>query len=193
MGTRNLTVVIHKGEVRMAQYGQWDGYPGGVGRDIAKALSKYPINEIRSAIDKCSFIPSEEISKRYEAMKANPPVGQRPDEAFTAKYPLLSRDNSGGHALDIIMKNGGGEMFNDIKFAADSLFCEWAYVLDLDTETVEVYKGFNKSPLAQNERFYGLLAEEKIGKEYHPVRLLKSYNWADYTEDVLSELEKSEE
>lgn len=28
MGTRNLTMLISDGETKVAQYGQWDGYPG---------------------------------------------------------------------------------------------------------------------------------------------------------------------
>lgn len=31
MGTRNLTMVISGGKPRIAQYGQWDGYPSGQG------------------------------------------------------------------------------------------------------------------------------------------------------------------
>ena len=38
MGTRNLTVVVKDEQVRVAQYGQWDGYPEVTGRGILKIL-----------------------------------------------------------------------------------------------------------------------------------------------------------
>lgn len=31
MGTRNLTMVMVDGVYKVAQYGQWDGYPSGQG------------------------------------------------------------------------------------------------------------------------------------------------------------------
>ena len=34
MGTRNITNVIFDDELKVCQYGQWDGYPTGAGRDI---------------------------------------------------------------------------------------------------------------------------------------------------------------
>ena len=45
-------------------------------------------------------------------------------------------------------------VLNDLDFAQDSLFCEWAYVIDFDTNTFEVFKGFNRTPLTEGERFY---------------------------------------
>ena len=74
----------------------------------------------------------------------------------------------------------GPYLEDDINFAADSLFCEWAYVIDLDKRTFEVYEGFNKEPLNEDERFFFL--EEKSYKEhrgvdqYHPVKLVKSWS-----------------
>ena len=40
MGTRNVTMVIHKGETKVAQYGQWDGTPDGQGVTILGFLSE---------------------------------------------------------------------------------------------------------------------------------------------------------
>ena len=35
MGTRHLIIVKSEGKTKVAQYGQWDGYPTGQGKDIA--------------------------------------------------------------------------------------------------------------------------------------------------------------
>lgn len=34
----------------------------------------------------------------------------------------------------------------DLGFIADSLFCEWAYIINFDTNKLEIYRGFQKEP-----------------------------------------------
>lgn len=64
---------------------------------------------------------------------------------------------------------------DSINFAADGLFCEWAWVIDLDAGTFEGYCGFGQTPLAENDRFYFLRdLEEDNG--YHGVRLAAKWN-----------------
>lgn len=40
-------------------------------------------------------------------------------------------------------------MIDDSEFLNDSLFCEWTYIINLDNEQFEVYRGFNKDPSAK--------------------------------------------
>ena len=68
MGTRNLTCVYKNGEYRVAQYGQWDGYPEGQGVTILEFLHRVNINEFRNAIDKCTWITEDEINEINEAL-----------------------------------------------------------------------------------------------------------------------------
>lgn len=40
MGTRNITKIIYQGEVKVCQYGQWDGYPTTAMADIVEFLKQ---------------------------------------------------------------------------------------------------------------------------------------------------------
>ena len=40
MGTRHLICVVSDGDYKVAQYGQWDGYPSGQGAAILEFLHK---------------------------------------------------------------------------------------------------------------------------------------------------------
>lgn len=60
MGTRNLTCVVLDGEYKVAQYGQWDGYPEGQGRTILEFLSQEGAQEqLKLALKRCRFLDIE--------------------------------------------------------------------------------------------------------------------------------------
>lgn len=61
--------------------------------------------------------------------------------------------------------------FNDSSiFLRDSLFCEYAYLINLDTNMLEYYQGFNKNP---NEK--GRYAKYTVDdeKKYYGVKLIQ--------------------
>lgn len=52
MGTRNLILVWYRGGWVVAQYGQWDGYPTGQGKDIVECISEEgALERLRAAFD----------------------------------------------------------------------------------------------------------------------------------------------
>lgn len=189
MGTRNLTVVVLGGEYKVAQYGQWDGYPEGQGatvlgflRSLTPAKKKNFIKKVKAIRE----ITPEEGKKTWVDCGADPNsdlVSMDIADKHTKLYPQLSRD-TGAKILDLIAeKDEGIGLHNQLSFAADSLFCEFAYVIDLDKDTFEIYRGFNQSPLDKKERFADL--EKIVGKEalkanmnekYTPIRLLTKFN-----------------
>ena len=174
MGTRHLIAVYCDEEYKVAQYGQYDGYPSGQGVDVLAFCQKiadiYSRNEFRERVRKCRWITREEFDKRNELIKS----GEVRD--WEKKWPELSRETS-AKILDIISESDGLELHNSIDFAADSLFCEWAWVIDLDKNTFEGYSGFNGRELNENDRFYFLREKEKNG--YHGVILVKKYSLDD--------------
>jgi hypothetical protein len=62
-------------------------------------------------------------------------------------------------------------MTDDHAFLQDSLFCAWAYVANLDTRLLEVYRGLNKDRAAQAPR-YALTASPS---GYWACRLLATF------------------
>ena len=66
MGTRNLTMVIHKEEIKIAQYGQWDGYPEGNGVTILTFLrNKERVKKLTNKLKNIRF----ETDKDEEELK----------------------------------------------------------------------------------------------------------------------------
>lgn len=63
MGTRNLTAVYLDGQYKVAQYGQWDGYPEGQGITVLTFLrDKMDLELFKEALRNSSYIPSEELT-----------------------------------------------------------------------------------------------------------------------------------
>src|SRR5208337_4572860 len=174
------------GKYQIAQYGQWDHYPSGQGitalefcREHLSAQEGRDAFKAKLANVKFSEVEAELEGSTYERVVSDfsMPVG---DEAFGRKtkkiqYPYAGRD-TGAEILELVFKSTATVCLNDsIGFAGESLFCEYAYVVDLDKKTLEVFKGFNQRKLGKTQRFkdYFQRVERRGADQYHPVRLLK--------------------
>jgi len=161
MGTRHLIAVKVEGQYRVAQYGQWDGYPEGQGVSVLAFLKQMHRESFIAKVKLCHYGTKEEFEK-IQADHA---------DDWSAVYPQLSRD-AGADVLSIIDKSEGCILKDSISFASDSLFCEFAYIIDFDTNILEVLRGFSKSPLDKSERF----ADFPKSDEYYPIRSWKKFD-----------------
>lgn len=194
MGTRNLTMVIANGETKVAQYGQWDGYPEGQGAVALNFLINNDLVEFKHKLNSVQFITGSKQKEIDSWLKSigceNGWMNMDQADQYKKRYPLLSRDN-GADILEMIMESDAdiNWVSDSSEFAGDSLFCEWAYVIDLDKNTFEVYQGFNNTPLTIEDRFYYLTPEADKENQrrkdyggdsmYYPVKMIKSYNLND--------------
>jgi hypothetical protein len=181
MGTRNLTMVIHKEETKIAQYGQWDGYPEGQGVTILTFLrNKSRVKKLTNSLKKVRFETKEDQQKAQEFMNnIGCPDGWMTSEKaalYHDAYPYASRD-IGGEILEMVANSKDKEIVlqDSTSFAGESLFCEWAYVVDLDKRKLEVYTGFNTEPLASDERFANIPKIE-VASEYTPIRCIHKFD-----------------
>lgn len=176
MGTRHLIAVQKDNQYKVAQYGQWDGYLSGQGDSILTFFHENDLETFRSKVDNCFFGTQEQIDEAYAPYtNGDGWMTMEQSDAFKkTEFAHLSRD-TGADILDIIMNSEGPLMqVDNIDFAKDSLFCEYAYVIDLDKNVLEVYKGFNNKSLPKDARFYG-----PANEGYYPVRLFKSLDLND--------------
>jgi hypothetical protein len=182
MGTRHLICVVVDGEIKVAQYGQWDGYPSGQGNDIREF-----VKELGNGLDAAAFrqkvkrlteITEEEMKALWEECGASPEaewVDASVADLFGERYPHLSRD-AGAKILRMIAdRDDVDSVMLSTEFAANGLFCEWAYVLDLDEDVLEVYEGFQKGNCE------GRFADMKPPKDngYQPVSLVAKFPFGD--------------
>lgn len=174
MGTRHLIVVQKDGEYKIAQYGQWDGYPEVQGVTVLRFISNLANQEsLKASLIKIKA-PSEDFLDSYN--KNAPEWSSDPDnrtEEQKAWFDKFASRNIGAEILSNVANSKLNEIYliNKADFAGDSLFCEFAYVVDFDTETFEVFKGFNQSPLNEQDRFFSM----KSDHGYYPVKLCQKF------------------
>jgi hypothetical protein len=185
MGTRNLTCVISDSEYKVAQYGQWDGYPSGQGATILNFISSGDnLQRLARNLSRVRFIDDKD-KDFLASYNANAPTWSNDPDSRTPEQKhwfgrFSSRDIGGEILANIAADDGEGEiLLRDSKaFAGDSLFCEFAYVVDLDAGMFEVYKGFNKSPV-ESGRFLSSDDGLEHTDGYHPVVMLKAYSFSE--------------
>lgn len=174
MGTRHLVAVQVDGEYKIAQYGQWDGYPEGQGATVLAFLAAANLEAFRDKLRLTQFATEEQIEDAWVAAgykRGNEFVSMDVSERLKELHPELSRD-TGAKVLEIVLASPNPETLlleNSITFAQDSLFCEYAYVIDLDAGQFEFYTGFNRDEVTEG-RFAGP-KESGHDKSYGPVRL----------------------
>ena len=134
MGTRNSTVVIYKDEIKVAQYGQWDGYPSGVGVGVLKFLRECDLDKFKKQVNKLEFLTDEDVENINKEIKKG--------KDYLIDFPEYHRDTAEG----ILRLIYDGLLWNnkiqpDASITKDNLigeWCEWSYIINLDTDELTV-------------------------------------------------------
>ena len=129
MGTRNLTKVIDKdGIVRVAQYGQWDGYPSGQG--VNALLHAYSHRAIEEGLARVRWAEQEELDKIYSSLPEMNRLGTDDSKAFGLLYPNLTRDTCADILGVVAWSVGEVILVDESDFEKDTLYCEGVYTID---------------------------------------------------------------
>ena len=192
MGTRNLTVVVHNQEVKVASYGQYDGFPDSLGVKLLKFFSNPENTEnLKEILPKVRLWNDKDQKQQDEFLASigctNGILNDKQKEEFKKKYPFRYRERYGrlreGQILEVLLELGHLDKLattDAYDFASDSLFCEWAYVIDYDKNSFEVYKGLNTLGISKEDRFFPLYDGKN---DYYPVKILASFPLDDLPDE----------
>ncbi|MBQ6632266.1 MAG: hypothetical protein IJH63_01520 [Methanobrevibacter sp.] len=146
MSTRGYYGIKKRGELK-GSYNHWDSYPSGLGKDLVKELNKIKkddrlkvLNETFDYIELIdSNIPPTEEQKEV-CQKANVVDLGVSNRSLDDWYCLLRKTQGD---LSTYINKIVPYMENGNSFLDDSLFCEWAYIINLDTNKLEIYTSGN--------------------------------------------------
>lgn len=177
MGTRNLVMLIDKeGQEKVKQYGQWDGYPSGVGVGVLELLrNKELMSKLILNLEKVRFIDVEGRDKDFvedynsRSPKWSNELDNRTNEQMNWFALFISRDLS-EEVLKNIAESSDSEII--LKECKNYDRIEWSYVINLKDNTLSVHstvdkpaiKVYSLSDLPTNEKFISDLEDNEEGE-----------------------------
>jgi hypothetical protein len=186
MGTRGL-YGFYKDGVDKLTYNHFDSYPSGLGKDVINFIRKNSIENMNQIFDRIIMVdgdstPTKEQQQNCILYYSNCVSTGKPTEWYS-----LLRNAQGD--LDAFNK-GLLYMIDNKDFIKESLFCEWAYIINLTDNVLEIYKGFQKEQ--QNNRY----VSDKDEDGYYNCKLIESIPFSTlvciFDEDVDNYVERIE-
>ena len=168
MGTRHTICAVLNGEIKLAQYGQWDGKPAPQGIRILEFLeSRERVQRLKDSLLRSTFVERSILrtGREYEEW-----YGESRSDATLVGERFWSRDLGARVLYNIIeAPEESPPLMNSLCHLWEG---DWVYVINLDTEILEIY---SSSPV--NGR--GVLAVFHGEEAY----LVNSISFANFTEE----------
>lgn len=156
-------------------YNHSDSYPSWLGINILSFIKDTPEPELKDIASRIELVdedstPSPEQIEAYSKY-SDTSVSTR---TKTDWYCLL-RDTQGdlNH-----YRSGVRHMIDYHEFLKDSLSCEWAYIINIDSRELEIYRGYNKQKNLKNGGRYAKYTVDE-DKRYYGVTILATLSLSD--------------
>lgn len=133
-------------------------YPTNLGYRIADFVRTTSKADLRTIAEKVQLVsrkstPTAEQKKTYKGYANTSVSSGSLNEWRVLLYKTQGALGVYKGILDILI--------DDNDFVRDSLWCEWAYVIDVDTDTLEIYRG-SQTKLDPNGRYTREFAKERL-------------------------------
>jgi hypothetical protein len=141
MGTRGL-YGFYKDGITKATYNNYDSYPSYLGNHIARFVQNTPIGELNQIFDRIILVNERSKPTESQIIDCIKYVDTEVGTGRVDDWYNLLRGIQG--ELEPYRDDDLRYMIDSQEFIKDSLFCEYAYIINLDDNSLELYKGFNK-------------------------------------------------
>ena len=148
MGTRGLWGFYYKKKDKLT-YNHFDSYPTGLGQTIKKFIRSHSIKELEKIASKIRVVKGDSIPTPAQIRECEKFTDLGVSKQSTEEWYCILRDSQG--EPESYVKGKLRYMIDSKAFIKDSLFCEYAYIINLDTKKLEIYLGFQKEP--QDNRY----------------------------------------
>lgn len=186
MSTRGVTGFVADGKWFLS-YNHSDSYPEWLGMRVLEFCKQVEDwNALRENVLSVTLVdenvsPTPEEIDLYMGYYANPNERILGYKREYVDWYWLLHSLQGEGLLYEVEKGNLKHMTDYHGFLANSLLCEWGYVIDLDDMTLKVYKGFQETPPVNTplppdispDYFY----ESCVGvTKYYPCKMLYAYS-----------------
>lgn len=188
MGTRGA-YGFRKNGVDKLTYNHYDSYPSWLGSKVVKFCKNHSIKELNEIFDKIIMID-----------ESNTPTENQIDECIKNGFADFSVSTGSKDNWYCLLRNCQGNleclanakdhayMIDKNDFIKDSVFCEYAYIINLDDEVLEFWEGFQNKPQEGNR--YGTESD----RGYYPCKLSLTFplNEIDDVNKIVEMMEAGE-
>ena len=175
MGTRGL-YGIRKNEIDKTTYNHYDSYPEWLGKNMVEFCATTSEEEMNKIYDKIIMVDESDKPTNEEIAFciANGLYDERVSSRSVEDWYCLLRKAQGEISVlkDLINKNDKAYMIDNSDFIEDSLFCEYAYIINLDTHCLEFYEGFQHEAQVGNRYGEKPTTTDYAPDYYYPCRLV---------------------
>lgn len=168
MGTRGC-YGFRKNGVDKLTYNHWDSYPDCLGETMAEFCKTTSIDEMNEIFDRIVLVDENSRPTKAQIVECIEYYNGDVSEQKVEDWYCLLREAQGNPN---VYKRGLRYMNDNGNFIKDSLFCEFAYIINLDTNCLEFWVGFQKEPCENNR--YGTETHDDMGG-YYPCKMVSYY------------------
>lgn len=186
MGTRGIYGFRKNGKDKLT-YNHWDSYPSCLGNTMLEFCKDTSIDEMNNICDRIVLVDEESKPTDEQIEVCRSFADTSVSTGRIDDWYCLLRDLQ-GEPSEWKKISGPIYMIDNHEFIKDSLFCEYGYIINLDTNKLEFWVGFQKSPRKRNR--YGCEPDES---GYYPCRMVSSYALEDIEANfpiILEDMEK---